>query len=57
MVEIANARFDTIKKYRFSDSEILKLKTVGALTEDSYTLKTQATVLRNVGEERVFREE
>lgn len=57
MVEIANARFDTIKKYRFSDSEILKLKTEGALTEDSYTLKTQATVLRNIGEERVFREE
>lgn len=54
MIAIANSRLNVERANRFSSSEILKMKTLGEFNASGYRIKTDATVLKSIGEERYF---
>ena len=54
MTEIAAQRLSAVRRSRFSDADLLKLKTTGEFSDKGYTVTTYATVQRSVGEEKAF---
>lgn len=56
MTELALKRLEIIRNYKFSDCDILKLKTSGRFLNDTYVLTNDVTVLKSIGEEKYFSE-
>lgn len=57
MIDIASLRLNELRARAFCNYDILSLKTSGNFTENGYTLITEATVTKNIGEQRAFSED
>lgn len=54
LTSVASARLAEMRFIRLSDAELLKMRTEGKYTDSGYKMTSQVTVLRNVGETKVF---
>jgi len=54
MIDIARARLNLKRAQGLRDADVIRLQTVGGLTDTGYTITTYATVLKDIGEEKYF---
>ncbi len=54
LTAIASARLAELRFIKLSDAELIKIKTEGKYTDSGYKMTSRVTVLRDVGETKVF---